>query len=577
MRRILTTVSAMALGLAMILPAPRGADASSLAGAYLAGRSAALQHDYAKAAEYYSAALARDPGNLELMESAALAYLALGKIQQALPFARSIVREGQDSQAARMVITAGMADEGLYAALAEREVQTDGISPWVDGLVRAWALIGADQVDAGLAAFDTISRESGMEGIVSYHKALALGTLGRYDAAQALFDSGAVAGAARTRRGVLAQVEILSQLGRNEDARNVIGNTFGGSSDPELDAIIAALDAGETLPFTQAPTARAGLAEVFYTFAALLRAEQASEYYTLLYARVARHLRPDHVDALLLSAELLEDLGQHTLAIEEYRAVSADDPAYHVAELGRAAALRQLDKTDQAVEVLQQLTRSHGDLAVVHSTLGDTLRARDEDEAAIAAYTTALELTPEGDERAWFLHFSRGIAESRSGDTVAAEEDFRAALAINPDQPQVLNYLGYSLVEEQRKLDEALDMIERAVAASPQSGYIVDSLGWVYYRLGRYEEAVEQMERAVELEAVDPVVNDHLGDVYWAVGREREARFQWKRALSFVKYGQTDTEAEPDRIRRKLEVGLDQVLQEEGAPPLKVANDDGGE
>ena len=116
-------------------------------------------------------------------------------------------------------------------------------------------------------------------------------------------------------------------------------------------------------------------------------------------------------------------------------------------------------------------------------------------------------------------------------------------------------------------------MIERAVAASPDSGYIVDSLGWVYYRLGRYDEAVVQMERAVELEAVDPVVNDHLGDVYWAVGRTREAQFQWKRALSFIEFAQSDTEADPVRIRRKLEVGLDVVLEEEGAEPLTVAND----
>jgi len=112
------------------------------------------------------------------------------------------------------------------------------------------------------------------------------------------------------------------------------------------------------------------------------------------------------------------------------------------------------------------------------------------------------------------------------------------------------------------------------VAASPQSGYIVDSLGWVYFRLGRYDEAVVQMERAVELEAVDPVVNDHLGDVYWAVGRKREAQFQWKRALSFIEFSTSDTEADPDRIRRKLEVGLDVVLEEEGAEPLTVANDD---
>jgi len=129
------------------------------------------------------------------------------------------------------------------------------------------------------------------------------------------------------------------------------------------------------------------------------------------------------------------------------------------------------------------------------------------------------------------------------------------------------------LVEKQVKLDEALGMIERAVAARPDSGYIVDSLGWVLFRLGRYDEAVAPMERATELMAIDPIVNDHLGDVYWSVGRFLEAEFQWKRALSFVAFGDASQEADPDRIRRKLEVGLDQVLEEEGVEPLRLADD----
>lgn len=574
MRNFLTTVSAVALGLAIVATAPAPVSAQSLAGSYLAGRSATVDNDFDAAAQYYAAAMARDPSNVELMESATLSYLALGRIDRALPLGRAIVATGQQSQAARMAITAGLVEDGDYATLAAQEVRTDGINPWVDGLVKAWALVGSDDVDAAIAQFDAISTEGGMRGIVMFHKALALATVGRYADAEALFEAEGPGAAARTRRGVLARSEILSQLGRNKDAVEVITQTFNGATDPELDALIVRLNTDETLPYTHAPTARAGMAEVYYTFAALLRAEQASDYYALLYARVAGYLRPDHVDASLLTASLLEDLGQHKLAIEEYRGVSADDPAFHVAELGRAAALRRLDKADQAIEVLEQLARSHGEMAVVHSTLGDVLRAQDEDQAAIDAYTRALELTSEGDSRTWFLHFSRGIAFSQDGNDVAAEEDFRAALATNPDQPQVLNYLGYSLVEENRKLVEALDMIERAVAASPDSGYIVDSLGWVYYRLGRYPEAVVQMERAVELEAVDPVVNDHLGDVFWSVGRKREAQFQWKRALSFIKFSSTDTEAEPDRIRRKLEVGLDAVLEEEGAEPLKVANDD---
>ena len=129
------------------------------------------------------------------------------------------------------------------------------------------------------------------------------------------------------------------------------------------------------------------------------------------------------------------------------------------------------------------------------------------------------------------------------------------------------------MVEKEINLDEALEMIQKAVSKEPESGYIVDSLGWVLYRLGNYEDAVVHMERAVELMPVDPVVNDHLGDVYWAVGRTREAEFQWSRALSFAEYGSASEDVKPDRIRRKLEVGLDVVLSEEGADPLKVAND----
>jgi tetratricopeptide (TPR) repeat protein len=573
MRNFLTTVSAAALGLGVLMTSSPTVAAESLAGAYLAGRSAAIDFDFEAAAKYYGIAMARDPQNVEIMENAVLAYLALGDVERAVPLSKLIIAAGQRSQAARMAITAGLVNDGNYAALSQQDIQIDGISQWVDGLVKAWAFIGTDDVDAAMAQFDVVATDAGMRGVVSFHKALALATVGRYAEAEEIMNGEGQGAASRTRRGLIARVEVLSQLGRNDDALTLINTTFNGVTDSELDILIARLTAGEQLAFTLAPTARAGLAEVFFTFASLLRAEQASDYYTLLYARIARHLRPDHVDALLLSAGLLEDLGQYPLAIEAYKSVAADDPAYHVAELGRAAALRRLEKNDQAIEVLEQLTRSHGDLAVVHSTLGDTLRAQNEDQAAIAAYTKALDLISEGDDRAWFLYFSRGIAFAEDGDSVAAEEDFRAALAINPDQPQVLNYLGYSLVEEQRKLDEALDMIERAVAASPDSGYIVDSLGWVYYRLGRFEEAVIQMERAVELEAVDPVINDHLGDVYWAVGRKREAQFQWNRALSFIEFNPSETDADPDRIRRKLEVGLDVVLEEEGAEPLRVADD----
>lgn len=568
-KKVLTGISGLMLSAAIVTQA----GAESVSGAYLAGRHAAVNSDYAEAARYYAQALSRDPGNVELLESTILSQVSLGEVEKATTLARVLEEKNQSSQVGRMVLTADMAKSENFAGLLAQEEDTSSIGPWVDGLIKAWAHLGAGDVTSSLAAFDALATEPGISGFVLYHKALALASVGDYEGAEEIFASEAAGAAGQTRRGVMAHAEVLAQLDRHEDALTVLSTSFGESTDPELDAMIAALQAKETIPFTHVNNAVDGVAEVFFTFAAVLKSEAAGDYYVLLYTRIARYLRPDHIDALLLTAGLLDDLGQNDLAIAEYKEMPADDPAFHVAELGRADALRRSDRADQAIEVLEQLTRTHGDLAVVHSTLGDVLRGQEDYAGAIAAYDRAIELAPETAPVRWVLYYSRGIAHERLDNDAEMEADFRAALALNPEQPQVLNYLGYSMVEQNRNLDEALEMIERAVAASPDSGYIVDSLGWVFYRLGRYEEAVVQMERAVELLAVDPVVNDHLGDVYWAVGRHREARFQWTRALSFIDAEDNDSEADPERIRRKIDVGLDAVLKDEGAPPLKVSND----
>jgi Flp pilus assembly protein TadD len=334
----------------------------------------------------------------------------------------------------------------------------------------------------------------------------------------------------------------------------------GAVPDPALLALrerVAGLEA--TPPYGFITTAEEGVAEVFYTIARALGAEAGSTTLPLLYARAAHGINPAHSEALLLAGQLLREGGQHTLAADAYAEVPPGDPHYVEAQLGRADAYLDDGRDAAAVETLQGLADDHPDLATVQAALGDALRRTDDCAPAIEAYDAALDLVDVTQERYWFIYFTRGICHEQLGNHAESEADFRQALALNPDQPQVLNNLGYSLVEQRRNLDEALGMIERAVQIRPESGYIVDSLGWVFYRLGRYDEAVEPMERAIELLPNDPIVNDHLGDVYWMVGRQREARFQWHRALSF-----DPTEEDAARIRRKLEVGLDRVLEEEG-------------
>ena len=423
------------------------------------------------------------------------------------------------------------------------------------------------------ADFDAVSEQRGVRGFAMYHKAMALAGLGEFEAAGEIFEAEGSGPLQQTRRGAMARAEVLSQLGAMTKPWRRWTQPFGTVTDPELDAMTLALQAGETLAFTHITSARDGMAEVFYSLAGALRQDAGADY-TLLYGRMRGILRPDHVDALLLNADLLETLEQYELANAAYKQVPPIIPHFMQPNWAAPRRLRESGKPDAAIEVLEQLAKRFGDLPLVHSTLGDVLRQQSRFEDAVAAYDRALDLTDEGGSARMVpalcaCHFARtaqGMARGRGR--------FPRALELNPGQPQVLNYLGYSLVEKQIKLDEALEMIEQAVAASPDSGYIVDSLGWVLYRLGRYEEAVGHMERAVELMPVDPVVNDHLGDVYWAVGREREARFQWMRALSFVDPTDTDGEADPVRMRRKLEVGLDAVLAEEGAEPLQVADGD---
>ncbi|WP_319826206.1 tetratricopeptide repeat protein [Thalassovita sp.] len=560
------------LALALALGGVAPVQAQSLAGAYLAARSAGMSSDYGAAADYFTRALARDPANAHLLESTALSLLSLGKAARAVPVARKIEDDGLKSQIARMVLIADEVQDSRYDALLTRLDEERGIGPLVDGLLRAWGLMGAGKVSAALDAFDKVAEERGLSAFALYHKALALASVGDFEGAEAIFAGNAGGPLQMTRRGALTRIEVLSQLERGDEAKALADKLLGLGMDPTGSIVLTKLETGEKLPFTMVRDARDGVAEVFYSVAVVLSGE-AGEDYTLLYTRIAEFLRPGHEDAILMSANLLDALGQHDLAVAAYKSVPQGSPSYFSAELGRADSLRKADKTDAAVEVLEQLSRSQGQTPIVWVTLGDLMRQLKRFDEAVKSYDRALDLYGSDTPDQWFLYYARAISHERLSQWPEAEADFRKALELSPGQPNVLNYLGYSLVEQQIKLDEALAMIEQAVAAQPDSGYIVDSLGWVLYRLGRYDEAVGHMERAAELMPVDPVVNDHLGDVLWAVGRKREAEFQWRRALSFAT-DQPSDDVKPDRIRRKLEVGLDTVLAEEGAPPLKVANGD---
>lgn len=531
-------------------------------GAYLAARAAEAGADFRVAAGWYARALMADPSNISLMEGSIYSNLNLGEIGLAAEVARNIKAKGQTSQLADMALLADEAQREDYAAIVKAAGEGREAGPLIDELSLAWAIFGEGRMSDALAEFDKVSHTQGGEAFGLYHKAMALALAGDFEAADAILSGKTNPPINLNRRGVIARIQILSQLERRDEALKLLEQAFGTDPEPGIDAMRDTLKAGEALPFTAIRSARDGIAEVFFTVATVTNGE-ANPGTTLLHARVAAALRPDHSEALLLSAAMLESLNRYDLAAEAYAAFPADDPAFYSAEIGRADALYELGNKDAAIEAIQGVARHYPQLIVAQTALGDILRRDERWSAALPAYDAAIKLAGEPKPPHWVLFFSRAICHERMGNWPAAEADFRKALALNPGRPEVLNYLGYALVERGEKLDEALKLIQEAVAAAPRQGYIIDSLAWAYFTLGRYDEALAPMEKASLLEPVDPIVTDHLGDVYWAVGRTREAEFQWHRALSFG-----PEEKEATRIRRKIEIGLDAVLAEEGATPL---------
>jgi tetratricopeptide (TPR) repeat protein len=221
------------------------------------------------------------------------------------------------------------------------------------------------------------------------------------------------------------------------------------------------------------------------------------------------------------------------------------------AEIEIAINLQRLERVDEAKARLKTLIAANPNDFEAIVTLGNLLRGTEEFAAAAEVYSQAVALVPEPARQHWTVFYYRGISYERTKQWPKAEADFRKALVLEPDQPMVLNYLGYSMIDQRINLAEAIAMVRKAVELRPNDGYIVDSLGWAHYQLGEYDDAVKQLERAVEIKPADPVIADHLGDAYWRIGRQLEARFQWQHAK--------DNKPEPAdlaRIDKKLREGL---------------------
>jgi len=514
-------------------------------GAYLAGRFAASETDTAVAADNMLAALRADPDQPELINRAFLATLLDGR-SDAVKLARRL----PDNPAAILLLAGSEVQAGRWDRAEQRlrAINRGGPVQVLQPVLLAWVQQGRGQTDAALALLKPLAEGNRLRALNALHAALIADVAGRPKDAER-FARMAIADQPQPpwRLAVLV-AGVMYRAGRVPEATRLLDQISESGEDA---ALAATAEARPALLATRSVTSPAdGIAESYTALASALRG-QGSNDFALILAQLALRLRPGFAPALVLTADILADQGHDEQALAALGGVASDDPLAPVVALRRAGLLDKLDRTDEAVAVLRRLATAYPSLPQAPARLGDLLRRRNRFAEAAAAYDQALARSGPGGGRDWPLYYARGIARERSGDWPRGEADLLRALELSPEQPYVLNYLGYSWAEQGKNLDRAKAMLLRATELRPQDGNIADSLGWVLFRLGDLPGAVTWLEKAVELEPRTSVVNDHLGDAYWAIGRQREARFQWRRAATL--------DPEPDeaaRIDAKLRDGL---------------------
>lgn len=546
-------------------PAVDAGATGSLAGFYLAARQAGLDKDLAAAAGFYGAALEKDPGNDELLDRSVLMNVASGDIPRAAEFARDLLERNPRDQVALIALAVHelrTGDNTGAIATVEKLGELGGqLQELVAALMKAWAITADGNAAQAVNLLDDLKGPTWFDTFTTLHAGLIADQARLFEiAAERLKtaydrDPGAV-------RVVDAYARVLARSGKADEARGVLAEFEQrvGGNDQFTGPLRAEIDAGEVAPQITDP--RAGLAEALFGIGSAVGREGGDTFAASL-LQLSLYLAPDAYFPAMALGQVLESMNQYEAAIATYRRIPDGSPLKRTAQVQEALNLNILERHDEAIAILKDLVAAEPSDIPTAVALGNVYRSREKFPEASEIYTTAIESFADGvPDTYWTLYYYRGIARERTGQWTAAEKDFRKALEMEPENPLVLNYLGYSYIDRHENLDEALDMVKRAVAQRPDDGYIVDSLGWAYYRLGRYEDAVTELERAVQLKPADPVINDHLGDAYWRVGRRLEAMFQWSHAR--------DSAPEADALKTILEK-LANGLDDNGSPRQKAA------
>jgi tetratricopeptide (TPR) repeat protein len=554
MRRILPLIALLLAGCAAEQPAPvRTEDdkASQAFSTYLSARFAADEHDLTQAAHYYGQALADDPGNPSLLGMSFFYSTTSGDFEAAGKYAQSVIATTSDDRAARLALAVIAFKHKDYPDV-RKQLSQSAKGPFTVltlSLFDAWAAAAQHDTAGVQKDLQTLAGQKGAESLAAFHTALIQDYLGNASAADAAYKK-ALAASGTTPRALEAYGRFLERQGRIEDATKLYQ---AHASESGLASVtkpgLARIAAGEKPDgFIRNPAD--GAAEALFGIAASLTDAQSADV-SILYLRMALYLRPDLGLAKVLLADRFESLHKFDDAIALYHGIEPGSPYFRMAQIQAALDEQRLGKNDDAITDLKKIVAAQPGDSEAWVALGDIYRTSDKFADAVDAYNQAEKTMGHPAKRDWTMFYSRAMAKEKLKQLDESEADIQTALKLSPDQPELLNYLGYSWVDRRRNIPQALAMLEKARSLRPYDGYIVDSVGWAYYQLGRYDDAAKTLEAAVLLVPGDSTINDHLGDALWRAGHHIDARFQWSHALTFA-----DSDTDKAAIERKLKSGL---------------------
>lgn len=530
----------------------------NLSGAFLSARTAERDNDFDSAIAFYRQALTYDPKNTELRQSLLLVLLTNGQFKEALPLAAELKAVPEIERFSRLALGIDALNKKQYRqveTLMMLSLQSD-LDRMVTGLIAAFAKAGAGKPNEALAMIDKLKGPEGFTLFKAYSSALIADMAGQKKKAAEFYQSALdnkanIAAAPDTyERLVEAYASFKIRNGDKAGAEALVKEAIDVlSGRMVLVEFAKQIASAKTIkPLIETP--QQGASEVLYVVATAID-NGGAEAFSKLYLQMSLPLRPDHDATLYQLGDLSAKLEQPEKAIEYFGKIAKDSAYRRDAEMQLAINLAVLKRNDEAIKHLGVLLESNPEDMRTYLAIGSIYAQDKKFKQAAETYDKAVAVLKQPTRNDWTIFYQRGISYERLKEWDKAEPNFLKALELYPDQPQVLNYLGYSWIDMNIKLEQGLDLIKKAVAARPQDGYIVDSLGWAYYRLGRYDEAVTQLEQAVKLRAEDATINDHLGDAYWRAGRKLEATFQWAHAR--------DSKPEPEdlvKIEEKLKNGL---------------------